>query len=133
MKDEKGALATWTALVLPAFILCVGLGVDFSGHATSQQEARSIANEAARAGGQYLEVRDGRARPDKYRAEQAANDYVAASSFTSTVTVSADGLISVRVRGEYTTQFLGMIGVDTLPLRATGNARVVSVIDGNEE
>lgn len=133
MHDERGSIATWTALVLPAFILCVGLGVDFAGHATAQQEARGVANEAARSGGQYLEVRDGRARPDRYRAERAAHDYVAASALSSTVTVSADGLISVQVRGYYTTQFLGMIGVNTLPLNATGNARIVSVIDGNEE
>lgn len=133
MRDERGSLATWTALVMPAFILCVGLGVDFAGHATAEQEARAVAGEAARAGGQYLEVRDGRAHPDTHRAERAAQDFVAASLLSGSVVVGADGTVTVHVQGEYPTQFLGMIGIDVLPLRAVGSARVVSVIAGNEE
>lgn len=132
MRDERGSLATWMALVMPAFILCVGLGVDFAGHATAQQGARAVAGEAARAGGQYLEIRDGRARPDKHRAERAARDFLAASSLSGSVVVG-EGTLTVDVQGEYPTQFLGMIGINVLPLRATGTARVVSVIAGNEE
>ncbi len=133
MHTHRGSLATWTALVMPAFILCVGLGVDFAGHATAEQEARSVANQAARAGGQYLELRDGRARPDPFRAERAAHDFVAATSLSCDVVVGGNGTITVRVRGEYPTQFLSMIGITALPLNATGIARVVSVIAGNEE
>lgn len=133
MHDERGSLAVWTAVVMPAFILCVGLGVDFAGHATAEQEARAVAQEAARAGGQYLAVRDGRARPDVRRAESAAHDYVAASSLSGTAHAGVDGEINVVVSGRYTTQFLGMIGIDALPLNATGTARVISVIAGNEE
>lgn len=133
MSDERGSLAVWTALVMPAFILCVGLGVDFSSHAVAEQEARAVAQEAARAGGQYLTVQGGRARPDVSRAERAATDYLAASSLSGTASASADGLITVRVTGEYDTRFLSMIGINALPLSATGSARVVSVIAGNEE
>lgn len=131
--EERGSLAVWTALVMPAFILCVGLGVDLSSHAAAEQEARAVAQEAARAGGQYLIVVDGRARPDTRRAEQAAEAYLAASSFSGTVTAGAGGVITVVVRGTHPTQFLSMIGVNTLPVSATGSARVVSVIAGNEE
>lgn len=133
MHNERGSLAVWTALVMPAFILCVGLGVDFAGHASAAQEARAVAQEAARAGGQYLLVVDGRARPDPWRAERAANAYVAASSLSGSAVARADGVITVQVSGQYATQFLGMIGINTLPLHATGTARVVSVIAGNEE
>lgn len=133
MHQDRGSLAVWTALVMPAFILCVGLGVDFAGHASAEQEARAVAQEAARAGGQYLLVSDGRARPDIHRAERAGNDYVAASSLSGSTVARADGVITVEVSGRYATQFLGMIGVNTLPLHATGTARVVSVIAGNEE
>lgn len=133
MRDQRGSLATWTAVVMPAFILCVGLGVDFAGHATAEQEARAVAQEAARAGGQYLEVRDGRARPDRPRAERAARAFVAATHFSSAVRVGSNGTITVRVEGTYPTQFLGMIGIDALPVQATGHAQVFSVIAGNEE
>lgn len=133
MQGERGALAVWTAVAMPAFVLCVGLGVDFSGHATAEQEARAVAQEAARAGGQYLQVTDGRAVPDTRRAELAANAYVAASDFSGSTEAGPDGVIAVEVWGRYATQFLGLIGINTLPLEATATARVVSVIAGNEE
>ncbi|MEO7587929.1 MAG: TadE/TadG family type IV pilus assembly protein [Arachnia sp.] len=133
MRNERGSLAVWTAMVMPAFVLCVGLGVDFSGHAAAQQEARAVAAEAARAAGQYLQVSDGRARPDKARAERAARDFVSGSSLTGMALAEADGRITVTVRGRYATQFLGMIGINSLPLEATASARVISVIAGNEE
>ncbi|MDO5736301.1 MAG: pilus assembly protein TadG-related protein [Propionibacteriaceae bacterium] len=123
----------WTAMVMPAFILCVGLGVDFAGHTTAEQEARAVAQEAARAGGQYLIVSGGRAQPDIRRAERAASAYVAASALAGSAVARPDGFITVEVSGEYATLFLGMIGVTTLPVHASGTARVVSVIDGNEE
>lgn len=133
MLDERGSLAVWTAVVMPAFVLCIGLGVDFAGHATAEQQARAVAQEAARAGGQYLQVADGRAIPDAHRAEMAANSYVASSALTGRSRAGADGVIVVDVSGRYDTQFLGMIGITTLPIEATATARVVSVIDGNEE
>ncbi|MGV8847396.1 TadE/TadG family type IV pilus assembly protein [Tessaracoccus sp.] len=133
MHDERGSLAVWTAMVLPAFVLCVGLGVDFAGHASAEQEARAVAQEAARAGGQYLVLSGGRARPDVHQAQRAANTYLAASSFSGGAAVGTNGLITVTVSGRYRTQFLGMIGINTLPLHATGTAHVISVIDGNEE
>jgi len=39
----------------------------------------------------------------------------------------------VTVSGRHPTRFLSMIGINTLPLSATGTARIVSVIAGNEE
>lgn len=118
---------------MPAFVLCVGLGVDLSGHATAEQEARAVAQEAARAGGQYLVVANGRARPDIARAERAANTYVAATSLAGNTLARSDGSITVTITGRHPTRFLSMIGVDSLPLSATGTAQVVSVIAGNEE
>ncbi len=133
MRNERGSLAVWTALVMPAFILCIGLGVDLSGHAAAQQEARAVAQEAARAGGQYLLLVDGRVRPDVVRAERAAHGYAAATSLTSTASAGTDGRITVTVTGRHPTQFLSMIGINSLPLSATGSAEVVSVIAGKEE
>ena len=43
MRDERGvSLSVWTAVAMPAFIVAVGLGVDFSGHAAAEQEARIL-------------------------------------------------------------------------------------------
>ena len=46
-RGERGAITVWTAVVLIAFVLIVGIGVDFAGHTRATQEARSIAAEAA--------------------------------------------------------------------------------------
>lgn len=131
-RGERGAVSVWVSVALVAFIVCVGLGVDFAGHATAEQQARAVAAEAARAGGQFLEIRPGaRPRPDVYTATQAASAYVAASAFTGSARVEA-GVVRVSVTGAYRTQFLGIIGVRTLPVRAEGAAAVTPVIDGLE-
>lgn len=114
-----------------AFILCVGLGVDLAGHATAQQRARAVAAEAARAGGQYLVLAPG-SRPgaDIPRAVRAADAYVASSGFTGTTTAEA-GELRVRVAGVYETLFLGIMGVESLPLSGESAAAIVPVVGGN--
>lgn len=130
---ERGALAVWAALVIPAFLLLVGLGVDLAGHAAAQQDARAVAAEAARSGGQYLTITPGlRATPDAARAKRAAEAYVASSAYTGSASIEADGRIVVQVNGAYDTVFLGIIGVDQLPVEGTAAARSTSVLDGQE-
>ncbi|RMB57861.1 pilus assembly protein [Tessaracoccus antarcticus] len=122
----------WVSMSLVAFMICVGIGVDFAGQATAEQHARAVAAEAARAGGQFLQVQPGlRPRPDVYAATQAAQAYVAGSDFTGDATVQA-GTIRVSVTGTYQCQFLGIIGINTLPLHGDGAATVIPVIAGEE-
>ncbi|MCC2592483.1 hypothetical protein LKO27_03480 [Tessaracoccus sp. OS52] len=131
-EGDRGAISVWVSVAMVGFVVCVGLGVDFAGHAAAEQHVRAVAAEAARAGGQFLETRPGtRPRPDVYAATRAATAYVAASDFTGSATVDA-GVIRVSVSGSYRTQFLGIIGVDSLPLRGDGAAAVTPVIDGEE-
>ena len=129
---ERGVISVWVSIALVAFMICVGIGVDFAGHATAEQHARAVAAEAARAGGQFLQVHPGlRPRPDVYAATQAAQTYVAGSDFTGVVIVQA-GTIRVSVTGTYSCQFLGIIGITTLPLQGEGAATVTPVIAGEE-
>lgn len=129
-RDERGAIAVWAAVAIPAFVVVIGMGVDFSGHATAQQEARAVAAEAARAGGQYLDAGPGtRPRPNPVMARRAAMAYVAASDYSGSVTVGG-GTVAVSVSGSYETLFLGIIGVNSLPLRAEGAATIQVVVDG---
>lgn len=128
--DERGALAVWASIVLVAFVLVLGIGVDSAGHARAEQEARAVAAEAARAGGQHLLVSDGTAPgSSSFRAEAAARDYAAASNLTALVSVGS-GTITVEVSGNHQTSFLGFIGINTLPVRATGSATVTHVVTG---
>ncbi|TRY17467.1 pilus assembly protein [Tessaracoccus rhinocerotis] len=129
---ERGSIAVWAAMVIPAFVIIVGLGVDFAGHAAAEQSARAVAAEAARAGGQYLHAGPGsRPEPNTSNARQAATAYVEASDLTGTVSLDA-GVITVRVTGRYETLFLGIMGVNELPIHGRGAASVHTVVDGAE-
>lgn len=123
---ERGAITVWTAVVLIGFIVIIGIGVDFSGHARATQEARGIAAEAARAGQQHLGLTDGRLSPEPDVAKKAAENYVAASRFRGTAQMIGDTVIEVKVTGEYTCMFLNIIGIRTLPVRAEGTSKLHS-------
>lgn len=131
-RDERGMVAVWTAVSLVAFIVIVGIGVDFAGHARAEQEARAAASEAARAAGQYLEVGSGRARPDAHQAVAAANSAVASSGFSGSAQVTG-GQIHVSVSGEYQTQFLSIIGINSLSVSGSATVEAKTTIDGSEE
>ena len=121
---ERGAITVWTAVVLIGFIVIIGIGVDFSGHARGTQEARGIAAEAARAGQQHLGLTDGRLSPEPDVAKKAAENYVAASRFHGTARVIGNNIVEVEVTGEYTCVFLNIIGITTLPVRAKGTSEL---------
>ena len=123
---ERGAITVWTAVVLIGFIVIIGIGVDFSGHARATQEARGIAAEAARAGQQHLKLTSGNLKPSPDIAKQAAEKYVAASRFRGTAQMIGDTVIEVKVTGEYTCMFLNIIGIRTLPVRAEGTSKLHS-------
>ena len=123
---ERGAITVWTAVVLIGFIVIIGIGVDFSGHARATQEARGIAAEAARAGNQPLRMIDGRLSPEPDVAKKAAENYVAASRFRGTAQMIGGTVIEVKVTGEYTCMFLNIIGIRTLPVRAEGTSELHS-------
>lgn len=131
-RDERGSISVWVSMALVAFVICLGIGVDFAGHAAAEQHARAVAAEAARAGGQFLETQPGsRPRPDVYAATQAATAYITASGFAGSATVGG-GVIRTTVTGAFQTNFLGIVGISTLPLRAEGAAEVTPVIHGQE-
>ena len=119
----------WTAVGLLGFLLAVGIGVDFSGHTRATQEARAVAAEAARAGGQRITLAGGRAAPAHRAAVSAAERFAERSGFDATATVSGT-TIGVTVRGSYETSFLGVIGIWDLDVNASATASVESVLEG---
>lgn len=131
--DERGMVAVWVSVALVAFIVVIGIGVDFAGHAGASQDARAVAAEAARAGGQHLTLDSGRARPDVHAAIQAANTYAAASPYTASTAVSGGDSITVTTTGTYQTTFLSIIGITSLRVSGTGTATVTSVLGGAEQ
>lgn len=125
--DERGlALSVWVAVALPAFIVAVGLGVDFAGHAAAEQEARAIAAQAARSATHAVVLTGSGAQLDAGAARRAGRGFAEAAGLSAEVNLTPQLGAEVRVRGSYSTVFLGLIGISSIDVEATGVARAVS-------
>lgn len=130
---QRGSISLWAALIAFCSIIIVGIAVDFGGQAIAEQRARTIAFEAARAGGQQLHLdalAHGRGlQPDPARARREAQDYLARAGSTGSVIVSG-ATITVTVQGTYRCAFLSVIGITALPANGSSSADIVRVYQG---
>ena len=133
--SERGSVSLWAVLVAFCLTVIVGIAVDFSGQAVAEQQARSIAFEAARTGGQQVNldqvIRGGQTRTDPDRAAAAANTYLTQAGVPGTVTVTAD-TVTVRVVDTYECVFLSVIGITSLPVSGQASADTLRVLEGVE-
>lgn len=132
-RDQRGlALSVWTSVSLPAFILMVGLGVDFAGHAAAEQEARAVASQAARAATHELRVTPDGATLDVAAAKREAVSFARAAGLSAEANVEGGNRAHVTVRGSYETLFLGIIAINAIPIEVEGSAQAVTTLDGAE-
>jgi Flp pilus assembly protein TadG len=133
--DERGSISLWAALAALCMIVIVGIAVDFGGQAVAEQQARSVAFEAARTGGQQVNldqlVRGGQAQTDPYKAAAAANAYLADAGVVGSVTVNSD-TVTVTITSSYQCSFLSVIGIDSLPVTGTASADTLRVYEGTQ-
>lgn len=133
--DERGSISLWAALAALCMIVIVGIAVDFGGQAVAEQQARSVAFEAARTGGQQVNldqlVRGGQAQTDPYKAAAAANAYLADAGVIGSVTVNSD-TVTVTITSSYQCSFLSVIGIDSLPVTGTASADTLRVYEGTQ-
>ena len=126
------ALSVWASVSLPACIIAVGLGVDFAGHATAEQEARAVAAQAARAATHELRVTPDGATLDVAAAKREAVSFAAAAGYSAAARIEGGNRAHVSVTGSYVTLFLGIIGVNSIGIEVEGSARAVTTLDGAE-
>ena len=132
MRDVRGvSLSVWTAVAMPAFIVTVGLGVDFSGHAAAEQEARAIAGQAARAATHEVVLTEAGVSLDPAAARRAGERFASDAGYAASVTVGAMRA-DVVIAGQYRTIFLGVIGINEIGFKAEGSAVAISTLDGEE-
>jgi Flp pilus assembly protein TadG len=94
-RREQGAVSTFVAVIALAMLMAAGLAIDGGRKINTLREASNLADNAARAGAQAVDLdtlrTTGELRLDPYRAEQAVGDYLAAFDLTArTVTVNGD-------------------------------------------
>ena len=131
--NEKGSISIAVLAGALCMIPVVGVAADFGGQAVAEQRARSVAAEAARAGGQRVQLdalaRGQQTQLDTSLAVGAANDYLAQAGAAGSVSM-AGNTVTVTVTGSYDCIFLSIIGIGSLPVSGTSSADVVRAFQG---
>lgn len=126
--DERGSVSVIFLACVVTLVVVVGLVVDSSGKYQSSQSAHMTAASAARAGTNAVAgqaVVDGTLSLNGSGAQAAAQSYLTAAGVSGNVTVVGD-TITVSVEDTYTTRFLSLIGINSLPVAATSSARIIT-------
>lgn len=95
IRDDRGKVTIFVAIIAPAWIAMLGLVIVGGGRVRAYQRADNVAAEAARTAGQAIApgsaIQGGRKVIDPALAAVAAQAYLEAVGATGTVTVSPDG------------------------------------------
>jgi Flp pilus assembly protein TadG len=128
-----------TVLLLPlivALIAVAGLVIDGGAALADRQRAANIAEQAARAGADRIDVNslygNGPVVLDQSAARSAAEGYVAGQDVSGRVDTNGD-VVRVTVTVVRRTALLGLIGVDRLTVTAGASARSLGGISRVEE
>jgi Flp pilus assembly protein TadG len=136
LRSEDGAATTTFLLTMvPVFVLLVGMTFDFAQAYGEQTHALNVAEQAARAGAQQIDlaaVRDsGTYRLDEGRAASEATSFLSAAGYPAdSVLVDVD---SVEVTTSWTSPvaFLSIIGIPPFEGEASASASMeVGVASG---
>ncbi|MBW0108389.1 hypothetical protein I4I84_06515 [Pseudonocardia sp. KRD-182] len=125
-----GAVSAPMAIAALALLAAIGLGIDGVRAAQGLATADAVAEEAARAAGQALDVdelRRGSAVVDPAAAVAAAQAHLAAAGVDGTVTVVAPQRIRVEARITQPTVLLGLVGRTEITSRGAAEAVLVAV------
>jgi Flp pilus assembly protein TadG len=133
---ERGSVTLWMVTAAMAMIILVGLAVDLGGQVLTRQHVNNVAAQAARAGGQQLQasraIRGQEVRADPTLASAAARAYLAASDVNGTVQLRGSTAVVVHTSATYHTRFLGVIGIDQVPVTGSAESRIVRAVEGVE-
>ncbi|WP_028048829.1 pilus assembly protein TadG-related protein [Cellulomonas sp. URHD0024] len=128
--DDTGSVTVFFAISMLGLLLLIGLVADGGAKLRATQHADGVAAEAARAGGQALDVpaavSGNGTQVDRTAALNAASAFLRRAGYDGTVTVSDDRThLVVAVTITQPTVFLNLIGISSTSV--TGHARVALV------
>ncbi|CAM4080976.1 hypothetical protein [Janibacter anophelis] len=116
LRDERGYVAAWTAVIGAALILVGGVVYDSADKANEARRVTLVANEAGRAAAQEVssDVIAGKiATVDSSRAAQAAREYLSATGVDGTVTVDGSQ-VTVTTSAPWSPKIMPVLQPDTL-------------------
>ncbi|MCL2784147.1 MAG: hypothetical protein FWD55_01665 [Propionibacteriaceae bacterium] len=117
---EAGRIVTMVPLISFAALICVGIGVDFSGQVTAEQELRDQAWHCARVGAGQIGMTANSALAATTAASRCLDDH----GLTGTVALTGDSVI-VEVSGTYQTKLLTALGINQLPIQAAASSSIL--------
>lgn len=134
---ERGSVTIWMVTGTFVMIVLVGVAVDLTGQVRAQQQTHAIAQQAARTGGQQIEtaggVRGTGAQTNLALAVNSAQAHLSNSGVSGVVTVEGGARVTVIANDTYQTKFLSIIGIGSLPVTGSAEARIVRAVDGSEQ
>ncbi|MGW8375400.1 TadG family pilus assembly protein [Streptomyces sp. ODS28] len=127
-RGEEGQVTAFVVVLAAAVLLFAGLVLDGGLALAAKVRAIGEAQEAARNGAQALDLaayrRDGTLQLLPAEARQRAHAYLTATPDTGRIRASTNS-ITVTVTARQPTQLLGLLGLETLTVSATGSAHPV--------
>jgi Flp pilus assembly protein TadG len=132
---ERGQITVFVVIIMVALLAVAGLVYDGGRALAAKTTAIDIAQEAARAGAQQVNLASFRATGqvalDAAAAAAAAQAYLAGTGTGDTATVTVTGnTVTVAVSSVQPTVFLGLIGIRSLHVTGTATATAESGITG---
>jgi len=122
---EDGVVTAFTVIIVGALFILAGLVFDGGRALAGRVTALDEAQEAARAGAQQIDLAvfrsTGQAILNTGAAVTAAQNYLAATGDTGTVTVNGE-VVTVTVTHQQPTEILAAIGIDSFTEHATATA-----------
>jgi Flp pilus assembly protein TadG len=130
-RDDKGGISILLAIGLTAILMIIGLSVDGGGVMRESHRADDIAAEAARAGGQEINIQQAiGGNPlvlDPVAVSIAVQQYLANAGANGSVTIATDRAhLTVTVTLVYRTVMLGFMGINTYTVTGTATAALVA-------
>lgn len=128
--DDTGSITIFVVVALTGLMVLAGLVVDGGAKVRAVQRADRLAAEAGRAGGQVIDVpaaiTGDEPTLDARAAVSAAQAYLHTNGVRGEVSVTDAGRsLAVEVTTSTDTVFLGIIGVQTMPVRGSAKVRLV--------
>ena len=127
-RRDEGQVSAFAVVMVAATLALAGLVLDAGYAVAAKARMVGIAQAAARAGAQQLDLteyrRSGDVRLNPALATQAAQGWLAQSGVRGTVTAT-DQTVHVEISYDVDTQLLGLVGVSTLTVHATGDAQAI--------
>lgn len=127
---DSGRVSVFVAAAMPMMLLFLALMWDASGYLRALHRADNVANEAARAAGQAIDiplaVTGEQIVVDPAAAEVAASAYLADAGVAGDVVVDEDGRrVTVTVEIEYEPLFLGQFGFGSFTAEGAADGHLV--------